>query len=310
MPARTPGDRGVGCDPVAIRVHPQRPALFVNPNSGDGAATRAGLVDAARERGIATTVLTPDASLEHLVRDAAENGADALGMAGGDGSLGVVAAAALEHGLPFVCVPSGTRNHFARDLGISPHDQIAALDAFTDGVERVIDVGDVNGRIFLNNVSIGIYGDAVQQPSYRDAKLRTLLKTADEVLSSEVAAPDFTVVDDAGREHRNPAVLLVSNNPYALAGPGSPGARPALDSGHLGVIVIDAPDPVHAPGRDWTATELDVQTQEPAASGIDGEAVELAPPVRFRIRPAALRVLSARDGGSRRSLRRVRAHRR
>jgi diacylglycerol kinase family enzyme len=280
--------------------------LFVNPNSGDGRAMRAGLVDEARARGIETNVLTPDVRLEDVVEDAVANGADALGMAGGDGSLGVVATAALRHGLPFICVPSGTRNHFASDVGIPRHDAIAALDAFSDGVERSIDVGDVNGRLFLNNVSIGIYGEAVQQPSYRDRKVQTLLATAGEVLNSSVAAPPLSVVDDEGREHRNPAVLLVSNNPYALGGPGTPGTRLNLSSGQLGVIVIDTPGSAPSvPGHAWTATSLDVEAQETIHAGIDGEAVELTPPLHFEIKPAALRVRLAPAAASRRPLRSV-----
>ena len=97
-------------------------------------------------------------------------GAVALGAAGGDGSLAVVAAAALAHDLPFVCVPAGTRNHFALDVGVDRGDLVGSLEAFIGGVERRIDVAEVNGRLFLNNVSLGIYGDAVQQQSYRDAK--------------------------------------------------------------------------------------------------------------------------------------------
>ena len=131
----------------------------------------------------------------------------------------IVAEAASDHGLPFVCVPAGTRNHFARDVGVARHDPIGALAAFTDGVERRIDLGEVGGQVFLNNVSIGIYGDAVQRPGYRSAKLRTLLETAEQVVGPNAAAPPLDIVDDRGHEHRHPAVLLVSNNPYALERP-------------------------------------------------------------------------------------------
>ena len=86
-------------------------------------------------------------------------------MAGGDGSLAVVAAVAAAHGIPFVCVPAGTRNHFALDVGVNRHDVTGALDAFTDGVECRIDTAEVNGRMFLDNVSLGIYGDAVRSPA-------------------------------------------------------------------------------------------------------------------------------------------------
>ena len=132
--------------------------LFVNPRSGDGKAARARLAERARERGIDVVVLRPGDNLPALVDQAVADGADVLGVAGGDGSLAVAAAAALAHGLPFVCVPAGTRNHFALDVGVDRADLVGALDALTQGVESRIDVAEVNGRIFLNNVSLGIYG--------------------------------------------------------------------------------------------------------------------------------------------------------
>ena len=95
----------------------RRPVLFVNPRSGDGKAARTGLADRARETGIETVILVPGQDLDALAREAVAAGADALGMAGGDGSLAVVAAVAAAHGIPFVCVPAGTRNHFALDVG-------------------------------------------------------------------------------------------------------------------------------------------------------------------------------------------------
>ena len=227
----------------------QRPVLFVNPNSGDGKAARAGLAERARERGIDVVELRPDSNLATLADEAVARGADALGMAGGDGSLAVVAAAARAHGLPFVCVPAGTRNHFALDLGVDRDDLVGSLDAFTDGVEGVIDVAEVNGRLFLNNVSLGIYGDAVQQPAYRGAKARTLLQTAAQVLGPSRPAADLQLVDDLGRLYLHPTVVLVSNNPYALGPPPVSGTRPALDGGTLGVVVLDSPSLGRSPGR-------------------------------------------------------------
>ena len=162
-------------------------------------------------------ILDSGQSLARYVDEAVDQGADALGMAGGDGSLAVVAAAAAAHGLPFICVPAGTRNHFALDLGVDRHDVAGALDAFSDAVERRIDLAEVNGRVFLNNVSLGIYGEAVRQSAYRDAKLRTLVETAETVLGPS-GERRLRLVDDAGREHAQLAVVLVSNNPYALVG--------------------------------------------------------------------------------------------
>jgi diacylglycerol kinase family enzyme len=180
---------------------PARPILFVNPRSGGGAAVRARIAERARSLGIEAVNVAPDQTPARLAGAAVASGAGALGMAGGDGSLAVVAAVASGHGLPFICVPAGTRNHFALDLGIDRHDLSGALDAFTDGLERRIDVAEVNGRMFLNNVSLGIYGEAVRRPAYRDAKLRTLLETAQEVLGPSAPALGMRLLDDAGREH-------------------------------------------------------------------------------------------------------------
>src|SRR3954447_16542165 len=108
--------RGEGDWPSAPR--PARPVLLWNPRAGDGKAAKVRLADAARERGIRPVELTPGADLAALARAAVADGADALAMAGGDGSQAVVAAVAAEHGLPFACIPSGTRNHFALDLGV------------------------------------------------------------------------------------------------------------------------------------------------------------------------------------------------
>ncbi len=279
---------------------PRRPVLFINPRSGDGKAARAGLAERAREKGIEAVILAAGQDLAALSREAVTGGADALGMAGGDGSLAVVAAVAAAHQIPFVCVPAGTRNHFALDIGVDRHDLAGALDAFTAGVERQVDTAEVNSRMFLNNVSLGIYGDAVRSPAYRDAKVRTLLETAAEVIGPSAEAPALRLADDLGHQHRHPAIVLVSNNPYALDRPLAQGTRPALDGGRLGVIVLDAPGDIPRPlGRAWTAPRLEVSAPAPVHAGVDGEAVDLDPPLRFAIRPASLRVrISSRHPGA------------
>jgi len=209
--------------------------------------------------------------------------------------------------VPFVCVPAGTRNHFARDLGVDPRDPARALGAFAAGIERRVDVGEVDGRVFLNNVSFGVYGEAVRAAGYRDAKLRTLLQTAEEVLGPGGDAGGLRVVDDLGIEHRGPALLLASNNPYAPRRPGARGVRPALDGGRLGIVLIDSPAP-HTPprARAWTVPTLVVDgDREIIHAGLDGESVDLRMPLRIAVRPGALRVRvlaprsrSVRDAGS------------
>jgi diacylglycerol kinase family enzyme len=228
--------------------------------------------------------------LEAFVQGVVDAGADAVGVAGGDGSLAAMASAAAAHGIPFVCIPAGTRNHFARDLGVSPDDLVGALDAFDSALEQKIDVGYVNARPFLNNVSLGIYGEAVGRAGYRDAKLRTLLETAEEARSSSAPA-DVHLVDDRGHEHQRPAVVLVSNNAYTFNRPPGRGARPVLDSGQVGIIVLDAPGAFpHHTVHAWSARSLRVEAGETVQAGVDGEAVTLTPPLDFTIKPRALRV--------------------
>jgi hypothetical protein len=206
---------------------PRRPVLFVHPGSGGGKAAHAGVAQRARAKGTEAVILAPGQDLDALAREAAAVGADALGMAGGDGSLAVVTAAAAAHGIPFVCVPAGTRNHFALDVGVDRHDVIGALDAFTDGVERHIDMAEVNGRLFLNNASLGIYGDAVRSPAYRDAKVRTLLETAAEVIGPSAEAPALYLADDQGREHRDLVVVLRPAALQVRISSRHPGASPS-----------------------------------------------------------------------------------
>jgi diacylglycerol kinase family enzyme len=274
----------------------RRAVLFINPRSGGGKAEHAKLAEHAREKSISTIVLEPGQNLETLVAERIAGGVDVLGMAGGDGSLAIVAAAARAHDLPFVCIPAGTRNHFALDVGVARHDLLGALDAFTHGLERRIDVAEVNGRMFLNNVSLGVYGEAVQEPAYRGAKIETMLETAREVLGPSSPLPALRVVDDRGREHSRPVLLLVSNNPYALDLPLVRGTRRSLAGGHLGVVVLDPPhEGPLADAHVWSAASLTLDASAPLPAGVDGEAVTLDSPVRFVIRPKALRVRISRN---------------
>ena len=187
--------------------------VVCQPEIWRGKAARAEVAERARERGIETVIFAPGQSLEALVGKPWPMVRTRWGLPVATGRRRSWPQRPSAHGLPFVCVPAGTRNHFALDLGVDPHDVLGALDAFTDGIERLIDVADVNGRVFLNNVSLGIYGDAVRSPAYRDAKMRTLLETAEKVLGPRAEVPALRLVDDVGREHQHLALVLVSNNP-------------------------------------------------------------------------------------------------
>ena len=161
-------------------------------------------------------------------------------MAGGDGSQAIVAAIAAERGLPYACIPAGTRNHFALDLGVDRDDVVGALDAFVDGGERRVDLAEVNGRVFVNNVSLGLYAEAVQRSGYREAKLRTLLDTVPDVVG-EAAGARPALDRPGGHEHHSGAAILVSNNRYRLGRAVGSGTRPRIDDGLLGITVAGAP---------------------------------------------------------------------
>ncbi len=284
--------------PLPRASRPQRPVLFLNPRSGGGKAERFKLADEASKRGIEPIELGPGDDLATLVKTAVDEGADALAMAGGDGSQAVVAGAAAELDLPYACIPSGTRNHFALDLGVNREDVVGALDAFVDGGERVVDLAEVNGLVFVNNVSLGLYATAVQRDGYRNAKLRTILGTLPDVLGPRGQPPDlqWTGPRDA-KSYPSGTVLLVSNNRYRLgAMPGS-GTRPRIDEGELGIAVVKSrPDSrwrrllPRRPWRQWSAPDFEVRSGKPVPAGIDGEATVLTAPLRFRTRPAVLRV--------------------
>jgi diacylglycerol kinase family enzyme len=283
--------------PLAAR--PKRPVLIFNPRSGGGKASRFALAQEARRRGIEPVELAPGTDLSKLVEDALAGGADAIAMAGGDGSQALVAAAAARAGIPYACIPAGTRNHFALDLGVDRDDVVGALDAFVDGGERRVDLAEVNGRVFVNNVSLGLYADAVQHTGYRHAKLRTLLDTVPEVAGPHARSPPLRWREPEGRTHQGGLALLVSNNPYRLGRLVGSGTRPRLDTGRLGVAVMWPKRGVRAgPLRLWSLPAVDVDGDGAVPAGIDGEAAMLDPPLRFTMRPAALRVrIAARHPG-------------
>ena len=271
---------------------PKRPVLFYNPKSGGGKAERFHVAREARARGVEPVELHLGDDLGKLVRDAIKSGADAVGVAGGDGTQAIVAAIAAEQGLPYVCVPAGTRNHFALDLGVDRDDVVGALDAFANGRERIVDLAEVNGRVFVNNVSLGVYAEAVQSAGYRDAKLKTLADTVPTVLGPAGDALDLRFTGADGREHNTGAVVMVSNDPYRLGRVLGSGTRPRLDTGTLGITVAGE-DPAGGPKKridEWSAPSFEVRSDGPVAAGIDGEAAKLDPPLRFRTRPQALRV--------------------
>src|SRR5215467_2218075 len=248
----------VGCARVALRrtrteqhphahghaaPRPRHPVLIMNLKSGGGKAARFRLEDECRERGIEPIVLQPGDDLVQLAQAAIADGADIIGMAGGDGSQALVATVAAAHGIPHVVIPAGTRNHFALDLGLDRDDVVGALDAFTDGTEQRVDLAEVNGRVFVNNASLGIYAKIVQSPQYRDAKLKTAAELLPTLLGPDANPLDLRFKGPDGTEYPTAHLILVSNNRYQLDQIAGRGTRERLDDGDLGVVAarIDGP---------------------------------------------------------------------
>ncbi|GAA3047900.1 hypothetical protein GCM10017562_07430 [Streptomyces roseofulvus] len=287
---------------------PDRPVLIMNPKSGGGKVERFGLVERAEELGARVVLLDPSAPADvaALAREAVADGADLLGVAGGDGTQALVAAVAADHDLPFLVISAGTRNHFAMDLGLDRSDPSRCLDALTDGEELRVDLGDVSGRPFVNTVSFGVYADVVQRPEYRDDKAGTALTHMPDLLLGDGLRRLDARVDDTSLAAQQ--ALLVSNNPYVSPDEISgAGRRPRLDDGELGVLGIRVEDAAQAADlavRGTQSTALTVLSAHrvvvtadaheiPVA--VDGEALRMATPVVCTLRPLALRVRVPRD---------------
>jgi diacylglycerol kinase family enzyme len=290
------------------RWRPEHPVLICNPWSGGGKVEKFGLQERARELGVETVLLDHGLDLEQLARDAIARGADCLGMAGGDGSQALVASIAIEQNIPFVCVTAGTRNHFALDLGLDRDDPRASMDAFHDAVERRIDYATVGDRLFVNNVSLGVYATIVQQDSYRDAKRETSRALLPEMLGSTAEPFDLQFTAPDGAEVNGAFLIMVSNNPYVLGPSVDVSQRRSLETGELGVFAVNAASGVEAArlmarsavglrGRDpgwheFTCESFEVRSRAGSAfAGVDGEALDIPTPLRFRIHPRGMRVL-------------------
>jgi diacylglycerol kinase family enzyme len=263
--------------------------LIVNPHAGRGKASRE-VVRESEARGIHVHVLEEGDDMSELARRA---DAHALGIAGGDGSLAPVAAVALERDLPFVCVPCGTRNHFARDLGLNRSDPIGALDAFAHREERRIDVGRANGRVFLNNVSLGIYARLVREREGHRRRSDAFARARALAILVQNPRPIGITIDG---QSIKAGVVLVSNNAYELD-LFSIGARERLDGGRLHLYI-----PERLLRRRWIersaeTLEIDARAGRLEAAA-DGEPELLKTPITFRIEPRALRVRLPRHPGA------------
>ena len=285
---------------------PRRPYLIMNPRSGGGKVARFALKDKAEALGATVALLEGPGTVDvgELARAAVANGADLLGVAGGDGTQALVAGIAAEHNLPLLVISAGTRNHFALDLGLDRDDPSRCLDALGEGVELRVDLGVIAGRPFVNNASFGAYAAIVQSPAYRDDKARTTLDQLPGLLAGH-AGPHLV----ARAEHltiQGPQAVLVSNNQYGMGDIAGLGRRARLDRGILGMFAVTVQSAAQAAGlvrgtQSRGLTRLagrEVVVDADAAQipvGVDGEALVLETPVRCTVRPAALRVRVPRD---------------
>src|SRR5215475_2632834 len=304
--ALTPAAAGPGM-PGREVPPPKRAFLIMNPRSGGGKVAKFSLKEKAEALGAQVALLEGPGVVDvaALARKAVADGADLLGVAGGDGTQALVAGSAAEHDLPFLVISAGTRNHFAMDLGLDRDDPATCLDALTeDGIEERIDLGIIGDRTFVNNASFGAYAEVVESPAYRDDKAGTTLQMLPEILNGHKGAKLTASAGDA--TITGPQALLVSNNPYEGGDIAGLSRRSRLDTGRLGVIAVTVNSALQAATllrgargqglTTLTAEEVVVDAEAPEVPvGIDGETVMMPTPVRCAIRPKALRVRVPRD---------------
>jgi diacylglycerol kinase family enzyme len=273
----------------------EHPVLIINPNSGSGRAAKIGLAGKAGDLGIETVVRKKGEKIGALANTAVDNGCDHLIIAGGDGSLARVAKVAIERDVPFSCVPSGTRNHFAMDLGLDRSDPAKALATAFGGVEFKVDVGRIGKKLFLNNVSFGIYAEAIAETGYREHKTESIAEAAKE----DIVDPDarISIQDPDGTIHDDIGVLLASNNPYQFIGAPDFAGRARLDTGTLGVILADRESIgetrlSHSDLKQWAAPQVTVDsTKRKVHVGIDGSLHKVKAPVDIHVDNKVLRVV-------------------
>ena len=282
--------------------------LILNPAAGSTAVILGRLMRTARERGIRVRVLEPGEDARLAALDAVEDGAKSLAVVGGDGSVAAVAAVAVERDLPLVVVPTGTLNHFARDLGLDLARPLRALDAFDAGHEQRVDVGRINGRPFINNVSLGVYAEMLGDPGYRRDKLRVVQTKLQAAFSDPELRRALRITPPEEAPLEGVVAVVVSNNPYEFARWDRLGQRRRLDTGALQVSVLDASTlddlerllagtllgtiKFRPALRHWMSERLDMGVPgERVQAGVDGEPITFEAPLRFSLDPGGLRVL-------------------
>jgi diacylglycerol kinase family enzyme len=287
-------------------------------NAGAGGVARAGedRVAEVREALAAAEVAAevrcvPGTDLRGQAGAAREGGFDAVVAAGGDGTIGTVAGALQGTEVPLGVLALGTRNHFARDLGL-PSDLAGAVRVLKEARPRRIDVGEVNGRTFVNNASIGLYPQIVQERDER--RLRSgMRKGPATVLATLAAMRRFWLVDvrlevDGQQVEIETPFVFVGNNEYQMDLLAH-GSRASLDGGHLSLYTAHCTRRRSLlrlaaaallgrldQARDFESHAVDeasvVANRRLVRVALDGEIARLKPPLEFLARPGALLVLA------------------
>jgi diacylglycerol kinase family enzyme len=287
-------------------------AVVLNASSGHGEASKVAarlqeIFQAAGREAHITLAKTGD-ELQAAVRHAVESRCDTLVAGGGDGTINTAASAVLGREITLGVLPLGTLNHFAKDLGI-PLDVEEATKLILEGTWCRVDVGEVNGRCFLNNSSLGVYPAIVRLRERYRATLRGKWIAAFWAALTVTRRNPFMAVKlhvEGDAMVRRTPLVLVANNEYRTTGIHA-GTRESLARGQLALYVLNAE---RRPGLLGLALkvllegaervkELDLFTVEEVAVetrrrrlqvALDGEVVTLESPLHYRTRPAALKV--------------------
>jgi diacylglycerol kinase family enzyme len=267
-----------------------RPLLLLSPGSPAAASARRSLLAEADRRGVETLTIAGPSRTRAVDGAAAKLCSDSLAVCGEPGLQAIVAAVAVGRGLPFGCIPAGPDDLLAREVSLAPEDAQRSLALFLRPGERAVDVAEVNGITFLSYVALGL---TVRPISEHAAGSQAAGSRAAVGASVRREGPSGLGPRPAGAPGAAPA-LLVTNNPFPLTDEGI-GARPRMDAGVLGVLVLypeSAPRCDHSPRRlrQWTAPTLELPLESPVEADIDGSHTMLEPPLRFRIVPRGLRM--------------------
>jgi diacylglycerol kinase family enzyme len=297
---------------------PTAPTIILNAASGtdDKHGVPERLADFFASKDVPARIITADsgADIAALARRALEDTDGPIVAGGGDGTVSAVASALVDTGRTFGVLPLGTLNHFAKDLGL-PLTLEEAAQVLLDGTPVPVDVGEVNGRIFLNNSSLGLYPAIVHKRERLQERLRygkwpAFVRAALSALSRYPFVEARIQVD--GREMvRHSPFIFIGNNQYRIEGLDI-GGRSRLDSGWLWLYAIHETGRLglfrfafHAlrhtlrEQRDFDclcSTQIRIQARRRLLRvATDGEVNLLELPLHYRIRPGALRVLVSRQ---------------